>query len=426
MSSVCEVSAREDRIGAGHGEKAGGAGILEGTDGVGNTMGAGAAGILRGTSGAAHWKETVGDGGRVEAWIWLSCLPSVRNYGKHAVLSRFPDILGLYGADRTMLLEAGIGHERLISILLSEQYREQAAQIRESLKPAGIRAVPIDSPDYPTLLRNITDAPFVLYLRGDWPGGRCVAVVGSRRSTGYGLGMTERLAGGLSEAGFIIVSGLARGIDTAAHAAALHAGGKTAAILGNGLDSVYPPENRMLAERILRNGCLLSEYPPGTPPAPHHFPVRNRIVSGVSEAVLVVEAGERSGSLITVQCALEQGRDVFAVPGNAMSVTSRGCNRLIREGAGLVQETADMLDSLAPSFPNPQDKGRERTVSGREALEIPEQIVFGRILREPLLPDQICAQSGLSPSEVQQVLLMLELKRYAIRDRDGRARPIPD
>jgi len=391
---------------------------------------------------------SIGTGGNPEAWIWLSCLPSVRNFGKHALLKRFSDISSLYGADRHRLMHAGIGHDRLLSVLLSERYREQAAEIWAGLGRSGIFAVPFDSPSYPPLLRHVQDAPFVLYVRGNWPGGRCIAVVGSRRSTGYGLGMTERLAGGLAAAGFTIVSGLARGIDTAAHASALHAGGKTVAILGNGPDTIYPPENRMLAERMLKNGCLVSEYPPGTPPVPHHFPVRNRIVSGVSEAVLVVEAGEKSGSLITVQCALEQGRDVFAVPGNATSITSRGCNRLIQEGAGLVQELPDLIEALSGSLEIPASPGgapvrhfpgnrprshadlkrRERYHEGleqRETLEIPEQIVFGRIEREALLPDQICAQSGLSPSEVQQVILMLELKRYAVRDMDGRVRAVP-
>ncbi len=373
-----------------------------------------------------------------EAWVWLSCLPSIRNYGKHLILSRFPDVGALFGADRPSLQRAEIDHPRVLSVLLSARYREQAMEILRDAGKLDIRIIHPGHPEFPRLLGHIPDSPIVLYRRGTWSAARCVAIVGSRRATGYGIGMAERLAADLASAGFTIISGLARGIDTAAHSGALQAGGRTVAVFGNGVECIYPPENRKLAERILENGAFLSEYPPGTPPAPFHFPVRNRIVSGLSEAVVVVEAGERSGSLITVQCALEQGRDVFAVPGNATSVTSRGCNRLIREGAGLVQEAADILETLAAErFSDILGTGAANTGSSisrassihsmkrSEPLEIPEQIVVGRLAREPLTPDQVCAQSGLTPSEVQQVLLMLELKRCVMRDMDGLIRLIP-
>lgn len=384
-----------------------------------------------------------------EAWVWLSCLPSIQNFGKRLLLTRFPDVTALYGADRASLRQAGIDHPRLSSVMRSAQYREQAAEIVSKSSLLDIRIIHQGHPEFPHLLGHIPDSPLVMYLRGEWTSARCVAVVGSRRATGYGIGMAERLSADLVAAGFTIVSGLARGIDTAAHTGALQAGGRTVAVLGNGLETIYPPENRKLAERIMENGAFLSEYPPGTPPAPYHFPVRNRIVSGLSEAVLVVEAGERSGSLITVQCALEQGRDVFAVPGNATSVTSRGCNRLIREGAGLVQEAADILEALSAdrfsdlsvSIPIRISGSALKTAGKRiarqggptvgvdrqvgEPLEIPEQIVYGRLAREPLTPDQVCAQSGLLPSEVQQVLLMLELKHYIRHDPDGLIRLIP-
>lgn len=373
-----------------------------------------------------------------EAWVWLSCLPSIRNYGKRLILSRFPDVCALFGADRSCLQRVGIDHPRVLSVLLSPLYREQAMEILRNTGKLDIRIIHPDHPEFPRLLGHIPDSPIVLYRRGTWSSARCVAIVGSRRATGYGIGMAERLAADLASAGFTIVSGLARGIDTAAHSGALQAGGRTVAVLGNGVECVYPPENRKLAERMLENGAFLSEYPPGTPPAPFHFPVRNRIVSGLSEAVVVVEAGERSGSLITVQCALEQGRDVFAVPGNATSLTSRGCNRLIREGAGLVQEAADILEALAAErFSDILGSGATKTANSTstassilsmkhpEPLEIPEQIVYGRLAREPLTPDQVCAQSGLAPSEVQQVLLMLELKHCVMRDADGLVRLIP-
>jgi DNA processing protein len=410
-----------------------------------------------------------------EAWVWLSCLPNIRNFGKRVLMGRFPDVMTFFGADRACLQLAGIDHPRVVDTLLAACHRERAVDIVESTRQLGIDIIYPGHPEFPGLLDPIPDSPIVLYRRGTWTSQRCVAVVGSRRATGYGIGMAQRLSADLADAGFAIVSGLARGIDTAAHTGALQAGGRTIAVMGSGVETIYPPENRKLAERILDKGAFLSEYPPGTPPVPFHFPVRNRIVSGLSEAVLVVEAGERSGSLITVQCALEQGRDVFAIPGNATSLTSRGCNRLIREGAGLVQESLDILESLTinrfselygvasngaagqcaagqgaagQGAAGQGAAGQGTAGSGRktgktgwhagrsgyaghagarsdEPLEIPEQIVFGRLAYEPLSPDQICAQSGLSAPEVQQVLLMLELKHYIAKDADGRIRLIP-
>jgi DNA processing protein len=390
-----------------------------------------------------------------EAWVWLSCLPNIRNFGKRKLLGRFPNVMTFFGADRASLQLAGIDHPRIVDVLLAACHRERAMGIMESTRHLGIDIIYPGHPEFPGLLDPIPDSPIVLYRRGTWTSQRCIAVVGSRRATGYGIDMALRLSADLADAGFAIVSGLARGIDTAAHTGALQAGGRTIAVMGSGVETIYPPENRKLAERILDKGAFLSEYPPGTPPVPFHFPVRNRIVSGLSEAVLVVEAGERSGSLITVQCALEQGRDVFAIPGNATSMTSRGCNRLIREGAGLVQESLDILEALTvnrfselygmtsngAAWQGAAGSGRKtgRTVwhaglSGYaghagarpdEPLEIPEQIVFGRLAVEPLSPDQICAQSGLSAPEVQQVLLMLELKHYTVQDADGRIRLIP-
>ncbi|TMD16658.1 MAG: DNA-protecting protein DprA, partial [Chloroflexi bacterium] len=200
-----------------------------------------------------------------------------------------------------------------------------------------------DDPGYPALLRAIADPPDRLYVRGTIPSGCMIAVVGSRRATPYGLRVAERLARELAGLGVVVVSGLARGVDAAAHRGALAAGGQTVAVLAGGLDRIYPPEHASMAEQIAGQGALLSEARDGTAPLPGLFPVRNRIISGLSRGLVVVEAAERSGALITARMALEQGREVFAVPGSIENPLTAGTHGLIRDGAGLVQGVEDVL-----------------------------------------------------------------------------------
>lgn len=268
--------------------------------------------------------------------------------------------------------------------------------------------------------------------------------------------MASRLSDELAGLGYPIISGLARGIDTAAHSGALQAGGQTIAVLGNGLNAdlagIYPPENRILAERVMAKGCLVSEYRPGLPPAAYHFPMRNRIISGLSKGVIVIEAGLKSGSLITVGTALEQNRDVMAVPGNATSICSQGCNQLIREGAMLVQSVDDVLETLQGVQPGKPDGMMETAVhtaqdmAGRatgefggkrpgrshghggtgkrspalETMTIPERIVYERLRREVLTSDELLTQTGLSVPELHQALLQLELSGAIAQGMDGR------
>ena len=356
-------------------------------------------------------------------WIWLTVLPAIPGCYKSRLLPLFSDIHELYAADVEKLQFRGIHQQEAFDILLSSKHRERAWTIIDESKSMGISPIHINNPEYPFLLKMIPDAPLVLYRLGEPITGRCISVVGSRRATGYGINMAERLSSDLADAGFVIISGMARGIDTAAHTGALKSGGKTIAVLANSVDIIYPPENRALSERIVKNGTLLSEYPPGTPPLSYYFPVRNRIISGLSEAVLVIEAGEKSGSLITVQCALEQGRDVFAVPGNALSVTSRGCNRIIREGAGLVQEVEDILESLHEPETFQKKTKHSKLKNNLETLAYTERMLLNRIRMEPLSTGALCAQTGMNASEVQQTLLLLELKNVIIRDLDGTIHP---
>jgi DNA processing protein len=227
---------------------------------------------------------------------------------------------------------------------------EEAADQHEKVAKLGVELVPITDPRYPARLREIFDPPPLLYARGrvDLLGHLMLAVVGTRRPTAYGTQVATRLSKDLSEAGLTIASGMARGIDTAAHRAVLEAGGDTIAVFGCGVDEVYPSENRKLAETLAEKGLVISEFPMGAPPFPQNFPVRNRIISGMSAGVLVVEGGEYSGSTITAKLASEQNREMFAVPGNVTSKMSWGPNLLIKQGAKLVQEWNDVVTELKP------------------------------------------------------------------------------
>ncbi|MBI4280006.1 MAG: DNA-protecting protein DprA [Armatimonadetes bacterium] len=279
---------------------------------------------------------------------------------------------------------------------------------------------------YPAGLRNIYDPPPVLYLRGRLvpEDVLAVAVVGTRRPTPYGLAAAERIAGDLARAGLTVVSGLARGIDGAAHRAALRAGGRTVAVLGCGVDVAYPPEHRRLIDDMVRHGAVLSEFPPGTPPRRQHFPRRNRLISGLSLGVVVVEGAEDSGALITADFALDQGREVFAVPGPIFAPQSRGPHWLIAQGARLVADAADILEELGmrQSVPGGAPAGaRCGALSGEEAA------VLARLSWEPTPVDRIVEEVGRPIAEVTPVLLALELRglvqqvagqRYVLRMED--------
>lgn len=284
-----------------------------------------------------------------------------------------------------------------------------------SLALAG-KIIALGDERYPELLRTIPDPPPVLYCDGSVePQDRqAVAIVGSRRATPYGLRVTDALAGELSRLGFTIVSGFARGIDAAAHRAALAAGGRTIAVLGCGLDVLYPPEHARLWEEIAGGGAMLTEFAPGTPPRATNFPRRNRIISGLSLGVVVVEAVEDSGSLITARLALEQGREVFAVPGPIDAPTSRGSHGLLKQGAKLVETVDDIVEELLPQIERPkrasQSSGKILAVPELPDLSSEEQTVLALMSREPLHMDDLTERSHLTSAEVAGILLALELK----------------
>lgn len=266
---------------------------------------------------------------------------------------------------------------------------------------------------FPDLLANLTDAPAELWVRGDpdvlfLP---CLAVVGSRNPTRGGRDTAYRFAKHLAEMGFCIVSGLAEGIDTAAHEGAIDGGGKTIAVLGHGLNRIYPATNRGLAGRIAKNGALVTEYTLGTPPRRFHFPERNRIISGLSVGTLVVEAARRSGSLITARLAGDQGREVFAIPGSIHNPLARGCHRLIRQGARLVESADDILSELAPLVAGLAETHESPETSSAPQQQDPDYV---RLLEcvgfDPLTADELARKSALTIEQVSSMLLILELK----------------
>ena len=302
-------------------------------------------------------------------------------------------------------------------------FRDEAWLARELERAhrQGASIVTTDDAGYPGALRTIPDPPLALYLRGTLTASDQVAVamVGARHASLYGLQCAEQLAYALALRGVTVVSGLARGIDGAAHRGALRAGGRTLAVLGGGLARLYPDDHAALAEEIAAHGAVVSEYPMDTEPRPHYFPRRNRLISGLSLGTVVVEAAQRSGALITADCALEQGREVFAVPGPMTAVTSQGTHHLLKQGARLVTSVDDILDELRltpVAAPAPAPDGG--TAAG-PASTIQRRVLGCLRRRQPASIDLIAAQSGVPMPEVSAALLQLELQG-AVEQRPGK------
>ena len=372
-------------------------------------------------------------------WVWLSECRGVSNQTRLALLRHFGSPEDVFYADAgELLLTEGITRDQVHA--LEDHKLDKADKVLADCQRLGLRILTIQDAEYPGRLQNIYDPPCLLYVKGRLPAfdeEAAVAVVGTRDCTPYGIACAEKLGYGLTGGGAVVVSGLAKGIDAAASRGALRAGGVTVGVVGNGLDVHYPYESRYLYEDIAAAGVLLSEYPPGTEAAGGHFPARNRIISGLSLATLVVEAPERSGALITAETALEQGRDVLAVPGPIDAPTSVGCNRLIRDGAGLVSDAWDILREYAGRFPDKlnQDGAKEQPVTlGYQARQKAEpkpvpptldlkkddlsltddQIALLRVLdaEEPALVDDLIEQTGIPTRRVLSALTLLEIEHF--------------
>ena len=281
-------------------------------------------------------------------------------------------------------------------------------------RDAGIEILPFNDPKYPERLRAIADPPPCLYVKGALRAEdeKAVAIVGSRSASDYGRRVARDLARGLASLGLTVVSGMARGIDGVAHESALQAGGRTIAVLGSGVERAYPPEHQGLYRRIIENGAVVSELPIGTRPMAFNFPARNRLISGLSLGVVVVEATEKSGSLITAALALEQDREVFAVPGEVGASRSRGAHRLIRQGAKLVENVDDIIEEIAPQLVRRRDGGArsERALPANAADHTRK--IYSLLQENSLHVDQVVERSGLPPAQVLEILLDLELQGY--------------
>jgi len=354
-----------------------------------------------------------------EAYIALNMVGSVGPVRVRALLEKFGRPENILTASRESLVSIpGVGKEVAENILRWNETVDAKAELVRSEK-SGIHVVTRDDAAYPKNLREIYDPPLVLYVRGELIENEslAMAIVGSRRTTLYGQEMSRKLAYQLARSGVTVVSGLARGIDTAAHKGALQGKGRTVAVIGCGIDVVYPPENAGLCDDIVNGGgAIVSEFPFGVKPDRQNFPMRNRIISGWSMGVVVVEANSQSGSLITVTQATEQGRQVFAVPGRADSLLSRGTNRLIKEGAKLTEDVEDILSEFEYLMPPSNTEKTESSQSSSRPqtplkLSEKEEKIYSCIENEEVSIDEIVRSSGLTTASVSANLLSLEMKR---------------
>ena len=385
-------------------------------------------------------------------WVWLAELPRLKGPERLALLRHFGSPEELFFADREeLLLVEGLPPAR--AELALNRDLSAADRILADCQGLGQRIMTIQDAEYPQRLRDIFNPPLVLYVKGRMPvmdEEAAIAVVGTRECTPYGTACGERLGRELAASGAVVVTGLARGVDSAAARGALRAGGTVVGVTGGGLDVVYPPENGDLYADVAATGVLLSEYPPGSPPDKAHFPVRNRIMSGLSVAALVVEAPGHSGALITARLALEQGREVYAVPGPIDAPDSVGCNRLIRDGAGLAAEGWDILRDFQERFPEklrparklpawtplptrrraeprrkpepapePEKAPALRAVS-REGLTDDQIALLGVLEPEgPVQVDDLIESTGIPARRVSSALTMLEIDG-CVRQHDGK------
>jgi DNA processing protein len=337
---------------------------------------------------------------------------------RKALLDRFGSATAVFAAAPSELREVdGVGKKLVQELTVAEReidVEKEIAYCRQN----NISLLLESAAAYPRPLKDIHDPPGVLFVRGEVRevDALAVGIVGTRHATAYGLAQAERLASGLAHAGYTIVSGLARGIDAAAHQGAMKAGGRTLAVLGSGVMNIYPPEHDKLAAEVMKHGAVISESHPLAAPLTGTFPQRNRIISGMSLGVIVVEASDRSGALITARHAMEQDRQVFAVPGRVDNRNSRGCHKLIRDGAKLVESVDDVLEEFGPLVAAaPRDDGREIRHPIELQLNEPETAVLAAISSDPTSIDEVISASKLATPQVLSTISVLEMKRLIRR-----------
>lgn len=345
--------------------------------------------------------------------MWLSRIDGIGIKKQKFLLEAFGNAENIwYAKSYELKSKFGINDSLLEKILLSRK-TSIIEKYKDELYRKGISFISIKNELYPSLLKEIFDPPIGLYVKGTLPSEDIpkVSIIGSRKCSEYGVHMAYKLSKDLGKENFAIISGMAKGIDTMAHKGAIDGKGKTIAVLGCGADICYPSENRALYENIINNGAIVSEYPPGTKPIPGFFPVRNRIISGLSSATIVIEAGKKSGTLITVDQALEQGRDVYAVPGNVNSKLSEGTNDLIKQGATLISTYKDVINALGIK----EEQNKENLTNYGIDLASEEKLVYDCISFEPITVDNLAVKLNINLQKIQYILTMLELKEYIQR-----------
>lgn len=365
-----------------------------------------------------HADRSPGDDETLSAELRLCMVSGVGPRIRKALLERFGTAENVFQAAPSELREVdGVGTKLLRALTAAEREIDVAKEIA-FCREKQITLLLETAPAYPRVLKDIHDPPGVLFVRGEVlpVDALAVAIVGTRHATAYGLAQAERLASGLAHAGYTIISGLARGIDAAAHSGAMKAGGRTIAVLGGGVLNIYPQEHEKLAQQVMEHGAIISESHPLAPPLAGSFPQRNRIISGMSLGVIVVEASDRSGALITARLAMEQGREVFAVPGRVDSRNSRGCHQLIRDGAKLTETVDDVLEEFGPLVAAaPRDDGREIRHPAELQLNEPETAVLTAIDSDPTSIDEVIAATHLAVPQVLATISVLEMKRLIRR-----------
>ncbi|MDD2689839.1 MAG: DNA-processing protein DprA [Candidatus Omnitrophica bacterium] len=357
---------------------------------------------------------------QVEALVSLNTVWEIGSIRLKKLLEYFdkPENI-LRAPEEKLMAVSGIGEK--IAHKIASLKKEDLDKEFASVKKLGLKIMIQNDPDYPRNLKYMYDPPIVLYVKGEIKSedNLSIAIVGSRRASFYGLSCAEKFAGELSNKGFTIVSGMARGIDSYAHRGALKAGGRTVAVMGSGFNQIYPPENEELAEEIAQNGAVISEFSLDMPPKKENFPCRNRLISGLSLGVLVVEAARNSGALITADFALEQGREVFALPGKVDSDTSFGTNKLIKEGAKLVSSCDDILEEfMLPASNVSQDK--EAKAELKSVLpDREESQLYDLISGQSINLDELIGKTNLDIASISDILLRLQMKKL-IRQLPGK------
>ena len=350
------------------------------------------------------------------AWLALYMIPGLGNSSFKNLLERFGNPEAVFGARFSELVKVEGVREEIARKVVNRQFTLDPEEELRSVEKCNARIITYVEPSYPKLLKEIHSPPMILYIKGkDIPINQTfIAIVGSRNSTHYGIEAAEKIGIGLAKRGVGVVSGLARGIDSAAHRGCLMGRGFTIAVMGTGIDLLYPATNKKLLGEILENGAAISEFPIGTPPEPKNFPIRNRIISGLSRGVAVVEATKQSGSLITASLALDQGREVFAVPGSINSFKSTGAHFLIKQGAKLVENADDILDELGfndrPLLQGGVLRGRSESPSD---MTEPERKVYEILGDYPMHIDEIVRLGEMGAGEVSSILMGMELKGLA-------------